>query len=429
MDRIRIVGGKELKGTIPISGAKNAALPLMIAALLTEDTLILDNVPRLADVAQLQRILGNHGVDITSLGKRPGDRPSQGQTLHISAANIIDTTAPYELVSRMRASFWVIAPLIARMREARVSLPGGCAIGTRPVDLLIMALEKLGADISIDAGYVVASAPRGLSGANIDFPKVTVSGTHVALMAATLANGTTVIANAACEPEIADVADCLNKMGARVSGAGTPRIAVEGVERLHGARHTVLPDRIEAGTYAMAVAMTGGDVQLAGAKAELLQSALDVLQEAGAEISVNPEGIRVARNGGGIRPVTVATAPFPGFPTDLQAQLMALMVRAQGASEITETIFENRFMHVQELARLGAKISLSGETARIEGIAQLRGAPVMATDLRASVSLVIAALAAEGETMVNRVYHLDRGFERLEEKLKACGATIERISD
>ena len=429
MDRIRIVGGKELKGTIPISGAKNAALPLMIAALLSEDTLILDNVPRLADVAQLQRILGNHGVDITSLGKRPGDRPSQGQTLHISAANIIDTTAPYELVSRMRASFWVIAPLIARMREARVSLPGGCAIGTRPVDLLIMALEKLGADISIDGGYVVASAPRGLSGANIDFPKVTVSGTHVALMAATLANGTTVIANAACEPEIADVAGCLNKMGARVSGAGTPRIVVEGVERLHGARHTVLPDRIEAGTYAMAVAMTGGDVQLAGAKAELLQSALDVLQQAGAEISVNPEGIRVARNGGGIRPVTVATAPFPGFPTDLQAQLMALMVRAQGASEITETIFENRFMHVQELARLGAKISLSGETARIEGIAQLRGAPVMATDLRASVSLVIAALAAEGETMVNRVYHLDRGFERLEEKLKACGATIERISD
>ena len=429
MDRIRIVGGKELKGTIPISGAKNAALPLMIAALLTEDTQILDNVPRLADVAQLQRILGNHGVDITSLGKRPGDRPSQGQTLHISAANIIDTTAPYELVSRMRASFWVIAPLIARMREARVSLPGGCAIGTRPVDLLIMALEKLGADISIDGGYVVASAPRGLSGANIDFPKVTVSGTHVALMAATLASGTTVIANAACEPEIADVADCLNKMGARVSGAGTPRIVVEGVERLHGARHTVLPDRIEAGTYAMAVAMTGGDVQLAGAKAELLQSALDVLQQAGAEISVNPEGIRVARNGGGIRPVTVATAPFPGFPTDLQAQLMALMVRAQGSSEITETIFENRFMHVQELARLGAKISLSGETARIEGIAQLRGAPVMATDLRASVSLVIAALAAEGETMVNRVYHLDRGFERLEEKLKACGATIERISD
>jgi UDP-N-acetylglucosamine 1-carboxyvinyltransferase len=429
MDRIRIVGGNKLNGTIPISGAKNAALPLMIAALLTEETLILDNVPRLADVAQLQRILGNHGVDIMSAGKRPGDRAYQGQTLHISAADIIDTTAPYDLVSRMRASFWVIAPLIARMREAKVSLPGGCAIGTRPVDLLIMALEKLGADMSIDGGYVIAKAPDGLRGAAIDFPKVTVSGTHVALMAAALAKGTTIITNAACEPEVADVADCLNKMGARIVGAGTPRIVVEGVEKLHGARHTVLPDRIEAGTYAMAVAMTGGDVQLTGARPELLQSALDVLQQAGAEISVNTDGIRVARNGAGIRPVTVATAPFPGFPTDLQAQLMALMVRAQGASEITETIFENRFMHVQELARFGAKISLDGETARIEGISSLRGAPVMATDLRASVSLVIAGLAAEGETMVNRVYHLDRGFERLEEKLKACGASIERISD
>ena len=429
MDRIRIVGGNRLHGTIPISGAKNAALPLMIAALLTDETLILDNVPRLADVAQLQRILGNHGVDIMSLGKRPGDRAYQGQTLHISAASIIDTTAPYELVSRMRASFWVIAPLIARMRQAKVSLPGGCAIGTRPVDLLMMALERLGAEIKIDGGYVLASAPDGLRGATIDFPKVTVSGTHVAMMAATLAWGTSLINNAACEPEIADVAACLNKMGANVSGAGTARIVVEGVERLHGARHTVLPDRIEAGTYAMAVAMTGGEVQLAGARPELLQSALDVLRQAGAEISVNSEGIRVARNGAGIKPVTVVTAPFPGFPTDLQAQLMALMVQAQGASEITETIFENRFMHVQELARFGARISLVGETARIEGVAQLRGAPVMATDLRASVSLVIAGLAAEGETMVNRVYHLDRGFERLEEKLKACGASIERISD
>ena len=429
MDRIRNVGGNKLEGTIPISGAKNAALPLMIAALLTEDTLILDNVPRLADVAQLQRILGNHGVDITSQGKRVGDRAYQGQTLHISAGDIIDTTAPYELVSRMRASFWVIAPLIARMREAKVSLPGGCAIGTRPVDLLIMALEKLGADISIDRGYVVAKAPNGLTGAEITFPKVTVSGTHVAMMAAALARGTTIITNAACEPEVADVADCLNKMGAGIAGAGTPRIVIEGVERLHGARHTVLPDRIETGTYAMAVAMTGGDVQLSGARPELLQSALDVLEQAGADISINADGIRVARNGAGIKPVTVTTAPFPGFPTDLQAQLMALMVSAQGASEITETIFENRFMHVQELARFGAKISLSGETARIEGIAQLRGAPVMATDLRASVSLVIAGLAAEGETMVNRVYHLDRGFERLEDKLKACGANIERISD
>src|ERR1700742_2227241 len=261
MDRIRIVGGNKLNGTIPISGAKNAALPLMIAGLLTEETLILDNVPRLADVAQLQRILGNHGVDIMSAGKRPGDREYQGQTLHISAANIFDTTAPYELVSRMRASFWVIAPLVARMREAKVSLPGGCAIGTRPVDLLIMALEKLGAEISIDAGYVVARAPDGLRGAAIDFAKVTVSGTHVALMAATLARGTTIITNAACEPEIADVAACLNKMGAKISGAGTSRIVIDGVGALHGARHTVLPDRIETGTYAMAVATTGGDVQ------------------------------------------------------------------------------------------------------------------------------------------------------------------------
>ncbi|MDE1932454.1 UDP-N-acetylglucosamine 1-carboxyvinyltransferase [Bradyrhizobium sp.] len=429
MDRIRIIGGRALNGTIQISGAKNAALPLMIAGLLTDETLILDNVPRLADVAQLQRILGNHGVDIMSVGKRPGDREYQGQTLHISAADIIDTTAPYELVSRMRASFWVIAPLVARMHEARVSLPGGCAIGTRPVDLLIMALQRLGADIAIDGGYVVAKAPGGLSGAEIDFPKVTVSGTHVALMAATLAKGATVITNAACEPEIVDVADCLNKMGARVTGAGTPRIVIEGVTKLHGARHTVLPDRIEAGTYAMAVAMAGGDVLLSGARPGLLQAALDVLSEAGAVVTANSEGIRIARNGAGIKPVTVSTAPFPGFPTDLQAQLMALMTRASGASRITETIFENRFMHVQELARFGARIQLDGETATVHGIGELRGAPVMATDLRASVSLVIAGLAAEGETMVNRVYHLDRGFERLEEKLSACGARIERISD
>jgi UDP-N-acetylglucosamine 1-carboxyvinyltransferase len=428
MDRIRIIGGNKLNGTIPISGAKNAALPLMIAAMLSDETLILNNVPRLADVAQLQRILGNHGVDILAAGKRPGDHEYQGQTLHISAKNIIDTTAPYELVSKMRASFWVIAPLLARMHEAKVSLPGGCAIGTRPVDLLIMALEKLGAELTIDAGYVVAKAPGGLKGATIEFPKVTVSGTHVALMAATLAKGTTIIANAACEPEITDVADCLNKMGAKITGAGTPRIMIEGVAKLHGAQHTVLPDRIEAGTYAMAVAMTGGEVQLSGARPELLQSALDVLTQAGATITVNNEGIKVARNGAGISPVTVTTAPFPGFPTDLQAQLMALMTRAKGESHITETIFENRFMHVQELARFGARIQLDGETATIDGVAKLRGAPVMATDLRASVSLVIAALAAEGETMVNRIYHLDRGFERLEEKLSACGATIERIS-
>jgi UDP-N-acetylglucosamine 1-carboxyvinyltransferase len=428
MDRIRIVGGNELNGTIPISGAKNAALPLMIAGLLSDETLILDNVPRLADVVQLQRILSNHGVDILVEGKRPGESAYQGQTLHISAANIVDTTAPYELVSRMRASFWVIAPLLARMGEAKVSMPGGCAIGTRPVDLLIMALDKLGAEIEIDSGYVLARAKNGLRGGEIKFDKVTVGGTHTALMAAVLARGTSVIDNAAREPEITDVADCLNKMGAKITGAGTARIVVEGVARLNGARHSVLPDRIETGTYAMAVAMTGGDVLLEGARPELLQSALDVLESAGARVTVTNDGIRVARNGGGIMPVDVTTAPFPGFPTDLQAQLMALMTRARGTARITETIFENRFMHVQELVRFGSRIRLDGETAIIDGIERLKGAPVMATDLRASVSLVIAALAAEGETMVNRVYHLDRGFERLEDKLSACGAAIERIS-
>jgi len=428
MDRIRIVGGRPLNGTIPISGAKNATLPLMIASLLTDETLVLENVPRLADVGQLQRILGNHGVDVTIGGKRPGDTEYQGQTLHISAARIVDTTAPYELVSKMRASFWVIAPLVARMGEAKVSMPGGCAIGTRPVDLLIMVLERLGAAIEIDGGYVIARAKSGLKGGEIVFPKVTVGGTHTALMAAALADGVTVIENAAREPEIGDVADCLNKMGAQISGAGTSRITIKGVSRLRGARHSVLPDRIETGTYAMAVAMTGGDVMLEGARPELLQSALDVLARAGLEISASNTGIRVARNGAGIAPVEVATDPFPGFPTDLQAQLMALMTRAKGTSRITETIFENRFMHVQELVRFGARIHLDGETATIEGVDKLKGAPVMATDLRASASLVIAALAAEGETMVNRVYHLDRGFERLEEKLVACGAEIERIS-
>jgi UDP-N-acetylglucosamine 1-carboxyvinyltransferase len=428
MDRIRINGGQKLNGTIPISGAKNATLPLMIASLLTDQTLILDNVPRLADVGLLQRILGNHGVDIMVGGKRPGETQYDGQTLHISAANIVDTTAPYELVSRMRASFWVVAPLVARMGEAKVSMPGGCAIGTRPVDLLIMALERLGAEIEIDRGYVIARARKGLKGGEIKFPKVTVGGTHTALMAAALARGTTVIENAAREPEIADVAACLNKMGAKIAGAGTSRIVVEGVPKLAGARHRVLPDRIETGTYAMAVAMTGGNVLLENTRADLLQAALDVLVQAGVEITPTNTGVRVARNGAGIAPIEVTTAPFPGFPTDLQAQLMALMTRANGTSHITETIFENRFMHVQELVRLGAHIHLDGDCATIEGVKTLTGAPVMATDLRASVSLVIAALAAEGETMVNRVYHLDRGFERLEDKLSACGAAIERIS-
>src|SRR3954447_7098845 len=428
MDRIRIAGGAPLKGSIPISGAKNAALPLMIASLLTDETLELTNVPRLADIQALLRILGNHGVDHLIAGKRPGQTSETGQTIRLSARTIIDTTAPYELVSTMRASFWVIAPLLARLGEARVSLPGGCAIGTRPVDLLIMALERLGAEIEIDGGYVIARAKSGLKGGEIVFPKVTVGGTHTALMAASLASGETVIENAAREPEIVDLADCLNKMGARISGAGTSRIVVDGVSRLNGARHSVLPDRIETGTYAMAVAMAGGDVLLEGARPELLQAAIDTLGQAGAEVSSTNAGIRVTRNGGGIRPVEVTTEPHPGFPTDLQAQLMALMTRGKGTSRITETIFENRFMHVQELARLGARISLNGQDAVIEGVEKLKGAPVMATDLRASVSLVIAALAAEGETMVNRVYHLDRGFERLEDKLGRCGATVERIS-
>lgn len=428
MDRIRIVGGRRLEGTIPISGAKNAALPLMIASLLTEHTLSLENVPRLADVALLQRILGNHGVDIMVGGKRPGETADHGQTLHICAANIVDTTAPYELVSKMRASFWVLGPLVARMGEARVSMPGGCAIGTRPVDLLIMAMERLGAQIDIEGGYVVARAPHGLKGGEIVFPKVTVGGTHTAIMAAALADGTTTIENAAREPEVVDLTDCLNKMGARISGAGTRHIVVKGVARLGGARHTVLPDRIETGTYAMAVAMAGGDILLQNTRPELLQAALDVVARSGATVRPANSGIRVARNGESLAPVEVTTAPFPEFPTDLQAQLMALMTHAHGTSRIIETIFENRFMHVQELARLGARIHLEGEKAIIEGVKRLKGAPVMATDLRASVSLVIAGLAAEGETVVNRVYHLDRGFERLEEKLARCGAAIERLS-
>ncbi|KAB1075754.1 UDP-N-acetylglucosamine 1-carboxyvinyltransferase [Methylobacterium planeticum] len=427
MDRIHITGGAPLNGVIPISGAKNAALPLMIASLMTGETLELVNVPRLADIASLSRILGNHGVDHMVVGKRPGQTTETGQTIRLTASNIIDTTAPYDLVSTMRASFWVIAPLLARFGEARVSLPGGCAIGTRPVDLLIMAMEALGAQIEIDGGYVVAKTRNGLRGGDIRFPKVTVGGTHVALMGAALAHGTTVIENAAREPEVVDLAECLIKMGARIEGAGTPRIAVEGVSRLHGARHEVLPDRIETGTYAMAVAMTGGDVTLENTRADLLHAALDVLATTGAEVTTVPDGIRIRRNGAGIAAVDVTTDPFPGFPTDLQAQFMALMTLAQGRSQIRETIFENRFMHVQELARLGAKIRLEGDLAIVEGVERLKGAPVMATDLRASVSLVIAGLAAEGETQINRVYHLDRGFEALEAKLGRCGAQIQRV--
>ncbi len=427
MDRIRIVGGNRLNGSIAISGAKNAALPLMIASLLTDETLTLENVPRLADVAMLKRILGNHGVDCMVQGKRPGQN-GQGETLQLSAHDIVDTVAPYDLVSRMRASFWVIGPLVARMGQARVSLPGGCAIGTRPVDFFIDALKALGADIDIDGGYVVARAPKGLTGARVTFPKVTVGATHVTLMAAALAKGETVIENAACEPEIVDLAQCLTAMGAKIAGAGSPTVRIQGVDRLSGARHAVMPDRIETGTYAFAVAMTGGDVLLQGASGALLETPLRLLSEIGAEVTATNEGIRITRNGHGLSPVDVTTAPFPGFPTDLQAQLMALVSRADGTSYIRETIFENRFMHVQELARLGADIHLDGQMATVKGVPRLTGAQVMATDLRASVSLVIAGLGAEGETVVNRVYHLDRGFERIEEKLGACGAAIERLS-
>ncbi|MCB5175527.1 UDP-N-acetylglucosamine 1-carboxyvinyltransferase [Microvirga lenta] len=427
MDRIRIRGGAPLNGLIPISGAKNAALPLMIASLLTEETLELGNVPRLADISSLLRIMSNFGVDHSIAGRRPGQSTETGQTIRLTSKSIIDTCAPYELVSTMRASFWVIAPLLARFGHAKVSMPGGCAIGTRPVDLLIMALAKLGAAIEIDAGYVVATAPKGLKGAEIDFPKVTVGGTHVALMAATLADGTTVIRNAAREPEVVDLAECLVKMGAKIQGVGTSEIVVEGVARLGGANHDVLPDRIETGTYAMAVAMTGGDVVLENTRPELLQFALDVLGQSGAEVSPTHSGIRVRRNGNGIQAVDVTTDPFPGFPTDLQAQFMALMTRASGTSRIRETIFENRFMHVQELARLGAQIRLDGDCAYVDGVSSLKGAPVMATDLRASVSLVIAGLVADGDTTINRVYHLDRGFEALEAKLARCGAEIERL--
>lgn len=427
MDRIKIVGGGQLNGTIPISGAKNAALPLMIASLLTSDRVTLKNVPNLADVNLLARILRNHGTDLAVDGKRSSPN-MQGETFHLTARDIVDTTAPYEMVSRMRASFWVLGPILARMRQAKVSLPGGCAIGTRPVDLHLTGLKALGAEIEIDGGYVLAKAPKGLHGAHIIFPKVSVGATHNVLLAAALAKGETVIENAAREPEVGDVAALLVKMGVLIEGIGTSTLRVQGRDRLDGAIHTVLPDRIETGTFAMVVAATGGDVVLEDTRIELLQNALDVLAATGTSVTPTKTGIRIKRNGGEIEPVSVETQPYPGFPTDLQAQLMALMTRAHGTSVIRETIFENRFMHVQELARLGADIQLHGDTATIKGVKHLRGAPVMATDLRASVSLVIAGLMAEGETTVGRVYHLDRGFERLEEKLSKCGANIERLA-
>ncbi|NLH82480.1 MAG: UDP-N-acetylglucosamine 1-carboxyvinyltransferase [Phyllobacteriaceae bacterium] len=428
MDKIRVVGGNRLEGVIPISGAKNAALPLIIASLLTDERLTLENMPRLRDVSLLTRILTNHGVDYSLNGKRPGEDHLAGQTIHLTAREIVDTCAPYDMVSQMRASFWVIGPLLARCHEARVSLPGGCAIGTRPVDLFISGLEALGAKIDIEAGYAVAEAPGGLVGARYVFPKVSVGATHTLMMAATLAKGETILENAAREPEVEDLASCLIAMGAKIEGAGTSTIRIQGVDRLHGATHRVVPDRIETGTYAMAVAMTGGDVTLTGTSVDLLKNALDVLAATGTTVEAVRDGIRIARGSDPIAPVDVVTEPFPGFPTDLQAQFMALMSRSNGVSRITETIFENRFMHVAELARLGARIDVEGRTATVTGVPRLVGAPVMATDLRASVSLVIGGLVAEGETIVSRVYHLDRGFERLEEKLSRCGAIVERLS-
>jgi UDP-N-acetylglucosamine 1-carboxyvinyltransferase len=427
MDRVSIIGGRPLHGTIPISGAKNAALPLIIASLLTSDRLTLKNVPNLADVTLLTRILRNHGLDLSIDGKRADAAPHLGETFHLDARDIVDTTAPYELVSRMRASFWVLGPLLARCGEARVSMPGGCAIGTRPVDLHLLGMKALGAEIDIDGGYVVAKAPHGLKGARITFPKVSVGATHNVMMAASLAKGETVLENVAREPEVGDVAKCLVKMGAQIEGLGTSTLRIQGRNRLEGAVHTVLPDRIETGTYAFAVAAAGGEVELQGARRSLLETAFATLQATGATITETPVGVRVACNGHDLRPISIVTEPYPGFPTDLQAQLMALMTKAKGTSTIRETIFENRFMHVQELARLGADIQLHGDTATVKGVKTLRGAQVMATDLRASVSLVIAGLMAEGRTTIHRVYHLDRGFERLEQKLSGCGADIERL--
>jgi UDP-N-acetylglucosamine 1-carboxyvinyltransferase len=421
MDRIAITGRAELEGVIPISGAKNSAIKLMVASLLTDEPLRLTNMPRLADTRFLGRLLQRLGVEVE---ERDG---ADGAETILTTPEIVSAIAPYDLVRQMRASFNVLGPLVARTGQAKVSLPGGCAIGARPVDLHLMALEALGARIDLSEGYVYAQAPRGLWGADIRFPTVSVGATEHALLAAVLAHGETVIANAACEPEIADLAACLIKMGARIEGAGTPVIRVVGVAQLHGATHEVTPDRIETGTYALAAAMAGGEVRLTRTRPHLVEALLAKMEEAGVEVRRLDDGLAVKRNGARLSSVEVTTDPFPGFATDLQAQFMALMTLADGESVIRETIFENRFMHAPELARLGADISVSGGEARVRGVAALNGAPVMATDLRASVGLVIAALAARGETVVNRVYHLDRGFERLEEKLSAVGAQVRRI--
>jgi UDP-N-acetylglucosamine 1-carboxyvinyltransferase len=421
LDRIAITGGARLEGEIPISGAKNSAIKLMAASLLTEDSLRLTNMPRLADTRFMGKILQRLGTEVVEADGEDGP-----ETL-LRTTEITSGFAPYDLVRQMRASFNVLGPLLARTGQAKVSLPGGCTIGARPVDLHLKALEALGARIDLHEGYVYAQAPRGLKGAHIDFPFNSVGATEHAMLAAVLAEGETVLANSACEPEMIDLADCLNAMGAKVSGAGTSTIRIQGVSRLHGATHAVMPDRIETGTYALAAAMAGGEVRLTRTRSDFIQAMIDKMVEAGVEVTPHNDGLTVRRNGALLKAVEFETSVYPGFPTDLQAPFMALMTLAEGESVIRETIFENRLMHAPELRRMGADITVQGGEARVRGVDHLTGAQVMATDLRASVSLVIAGLAARGETMVNRVYHLDRGFERLEEKLGACGAQIRRI--
>jgi len=422
VDKLRITGGVPLKGEIIISGAKNAALKLLAASLLTEETLTLYNVPQLADVNMMAKLLEQHGVAIESGPCKVG----QGCTYTLNAANITSLVAPYELVSKMRASVVVLGPLLTRFGDAKVSLPGGCAIGTRPIDMHLYALSAMGAEIRLEEGYVHALAPNGLHGAEIQFDKVSVGATENALMAATLAKGTTIINNAAREPEIGDLAHCLVSMGAKIEGIGTDRLVVKGVDRLHGAEHRVLPDRIETGTYMAAAAITGGDIELIGGDVSQLEAVIEKFEEAGVTITSTARGLRATSNGK-LKGIDIQTQPHPGFPTDMQAQFMAMLAVADGSSLITENIFENRFMHVPELARMGAKVVVHGHSAMIRGAEKLTAAEVMATDLRASVSLVLAALAAKGETTINRIYHLDRGYEMLEEKLGACGARIERI--
>jgi UDP-N-acetylglucosamine 1-carboxyvinyltransferase len=428
MDRIVIRGGMPLCGAIRIGGAKNAALPLMAASLLTDEKLVLTNVPDLADIRTMANLLVQHGVAITPSREAPGEAGG-GHVLELSARHITSTTAPYDLVRKMRASVLVLGPLVARCGRGRVSLPGGCAIGTRPVDLHLKGLERLGAEVTLSAGYIEARAPKGLRGAEFVFPSVSVGATENLLMAATLAEGETLLINAAREPEIVDLANCLVAMGAAIDGIGSDRLRIRGVGRLHGARHRVVPDRIETGTYMIAAAATGGEVRLLGGRLDHLEALRRTLEAAGVGVAQHGEAIAVARRDGRLAGVDVMTDPYPGFPTDLQAQMMALMATAEGASMITETIFENRFMHVPELARMGANITVHRASALVRGVERLAGAPVMATDLRASVSLVIAGLVAAGETVVNRVYHLDRGYERLEEKLSGCGAHIERVRE